>query len=72
MKCKDCKPKQMPIFPLWSDKAKYWSSEKKAASLKRLCCAINSDSTQPLTGPKTKKRPSRDKGVAKTIGIYAF
>ncbi len=40
-RCKDCKPKQIPIFPLWDDRAKYWSKAKKEEKQRELCCDIN-------------------------------
>ena len=39
--CKDCKPKQTPVFPLWNEKAKYWSRKKKEAKMRELCCELN-------------------------------
>lgn len=42
-RCGDCKPKAFPIFPLWDEKAKYWSKAKKAQRLRKLCCDMNKE-----------------------------
>ena len=40
--CKGCKPtKGIPVFPIWSEKSKYWSTAKKAQKMKELCCELN-------------------------------
>ena len=40
-RCKDCKPKTIPVFPIWDEKAKHWPEAKKSQKLKELCCSMN-------------------------------
>ena len=66
--CKGCKStKGIPMFPIWDNKAKYWSNAKKLEKLKELCCELNDNSTQrqKIQACKQERQESRhvrDKG----------
>ncbi len=39
--CDSCKPKTLPLFPIWDNKAKYWHKDKKEQKIRELCCELN-------------------------------
>ena len=40
-KCKNCKPRRIPVFPVWTGKSKYWHRDKKEKRMRELCCELN-------------------------------